>query len=285
MFLNANRHNGPHKLAKNAKLLCAKPSLPEYSDMLLVADNIHGLSPPVADAMQRLDPAPIQALVRRCEQAGANLIDVNPGYLSRRNEDRMAFLVQAIQDATSMRLVLDSPNPSVLARGLSACRDKPILNALSLEEKKLREILPLAVEQRTDLVILLMDERSFSPPRVEERIALAVELADRCLKAGLELENLIFDPVLPSLTWDDPLLRIAEGVKTVRMLSSGAIFREPVRTIAGLSNLRSGRRSRYPFSVEKSCLGLLAGAGVTFVLADVLQPGFDAAFQELSRMV
>lgn len=47
-------------------------------------------------------------------------------------------------------------------------------------------------------------------------------------------------------------------------LASGAILREPARTIAGRSNLRSGLRRQYPVEIDTTPpLALLAGAGLT----------------------
>ena len=253
--------------------------------MKLVADNVHGLNPIVADAMERLDPEPIKRLVGECERAGAHFIDVNPGYLSKRKLDRMAFLVEAVEESTDAGVILDSPNPLVLKTGLQACRRTPVLNALSMEEEKLREILPLAVEHGTRLVVLLMDERSFSPPTVEEKLALALEIRELAMSAGMSSHDLIFDPVMPSLSWDDAYDRIAAGIKTIRLIAAGAIFQDPADTMIGLSNLRSGMRRNVPFRLEETCLNLLAGAGVHFVLADVLQPGFVEAFQTVSKLV
>lgn len=252
--------------------------------VILIADNIHGLNPAVADAMERLDPEPIRSLVRQCTRRGARFIDVNPGYLSRRKVDRMAFLVETIQDATSAGLILDNPNPLVLAKGLEACRQTPILNALSLEETKLKEILPLAVDHGTRLVILLMDDRSFTPPTVEEKLALALQLRERAVNAGMSPHNLIYDPVLPSLSWDDAYARIAADVEIIRLIASGAVFQDPAHTMIGLSNMRSGLRGSIPFKLEETCLTLLAGAGLDYVLADVLQPAFVDAFQVISKL-
>lgn len=252
--------------------------------MILVADNLQPLNPRVAGALEDLDPKPLQEIARRCERAGARLLDLNPGYLSKRREDRMTFMVEAVQEATSLRLVLDSPNPRVLARGLAACRETPVLNALSLEEHKLAGILPLAVEHQTDLVILLMDERSFTPPRLEEKIALAVELREHALAAGLSQEQLIFDPVLPTLSWPDAVFQVSQVIKTVRLLACGAIFQENVRTMIGLSNLRSAQRSRIPIRLEEICLSLLAGAGLDFALADLFQKEITATAGIINRM-
>ncbi len=249
--------------------------------MLIAADNIHAMNPTVSDALRRLDPGPIRELTRSCERNGAHLIDLNPGYLSPRHEDRMQFLVETVQEVTSLRLILDSPNARVLARGLAACRDTPILNALSLEPQKLQEILPLAAENGTDLVLLLMDARSFTPPSTEEKIALALELREHALSAGMNQESLIFDPVLPNLSWDDAFLRIAEDIKTVRLLASGAILQEPARTMVGLSNLRSGHSSSHPAEIDRTCLTLLVGAGLHIALANALNP----ALLELSTLL
>lgn len=252
--------------------------------MFLVADNLHGLNPIVADAMNRLDPDPIERLARQFEHSGSQFIDINPGYLSKSREDRMTFLVEAVQRAVPLRLVLDSPDPRILARGLSVCRDKPLLNALSLEEGKLNGTLPMAVENKTELVILLMDECSFAPPTLDEKLALAIELRDRAVSAGMAADDLIFDPVLPNLSWDDAFFRIRESVRTVRLLASGALFQEPTRTIAGLSNLRSGMKGLYPAALELTCLDLLAGAGLTFALANALNPEIVERVREISRM-
>ena len=86
--------------------------------MIIAADILTGADPVVAQALRHLDPAPLQDLARRCEAAGAQILDLNPGYLSRRLENRMAFLVEAVQEVTILPLILDSPNPRVLAGGL-----------------------------------------------------------------------------------------------------------------------------------------------------------------------
>lgn len=252
--------------------------------MLLAADNIHGLNRDVAEALRALNPVPIKDLARECEKRGASLIDINPGYLSKRNEDRMEFLVEAVQEVTSARLILDSPHARVLARGLRACRETPIINALSLEPEKLNEILPLAALHRTGLVLLLMDEKSFTPRTLEAKIALALELHENVSAAGIADENLIFDPVLPNLSWDEAFSRISECVEAVRLMAGGAIFHEPVRTMVGLSNLRSGHKSRYPALIEQTALAVLAGAGLSVCLANALNPDLMHTFSLANRL-
>ena len=152
--------------------------------MIIAADNINGLNPIVARAMDELDPKPIADLAEKCVRSGAQIIDINPGHLSKRKEDRMRFLVETAQQAVTTDLMLDAPNPRLIEIGLAACVKPPIINALSLEEIKIKEILPMAVERGSDVVALLMDERSFTPASADEKIALAIELRERSLQAG-----------------------------------------------------------------------------------------------------
>ena len=241
--------------------------------MLLAADNLNALNPVVAASLKHLDKRPLQDLVRRLDQAGVDLIDINPGYLSVRQEDRMAFLVEAVQEVSTTRLILDSPNARILEKGLAVCEQPPILNALTLEEQKLKEILPLAAETQSDLVLLLLDARSMTPPTLEAKVALAAQLREEAVHAGVAETRLIYDPVLPNLSWPDVYYQTTAVIKTVRLLASGALFGEPGRTMVGLSNLRSGRRQLHPLELETACLGLLAGAGLDIALLDVFQPG------------
>jgi hypothetical protein len=80
-------------------------------------------------------------------------------------------------------------------------------------------------------------------------------------------------------------VQAGEGVKLVRALASGAILGEPAQTMAGLSNLRSGLRQQYPVKIDATTLALLAGAGLTYVLADVLSPTIQEVANLIRRIV
>jgi 5-methyltetrahydrofolate corrinoid/iron sulfur protein methyltransferase len=240
--------------------------------LIVAADNLHALNPVVAKALKTLDPFPLQELARRVEQAGAQFIDINPGFLAPRHLDHMAFVVEAVQEVTNLRLILDSPNPRALARGLEVCRRPPILNACTLEDEKLREI-------------LLLDARSFPAVSLEGKITLALELREQALTAGIKDKYLIYDPVLPNLSWPDAWEQTTAGVKTVRLLSGGEILQTSARTMVGLSNLRSGLRHTYPVRVEEAALGVLAGAGLQIALMDVLQPGLMDNVKIINQVV
>lgn len=239
--------------------------------MQIIADNLQPLSRSVATALEKLDPGPLQDIALKCEKAGARLLDINPGYLSKKNRRRMTFMVEAVQEATDLRLVLDSPDPEILAHGLAVCKKPPIINALSMDQKRIDRILPLALESGADLVILIMDERSVSPVMLDEKMALAIELREICLAAGMPHDRLIFDPVVPTLQGPDAFSHVGQAVEFIRLLSAGAVFGESARTMIGLSNLRSGQRDLLPARLDEVCLSMSAGAGLAYALINVFQ--------------
>lgn len=253
--------------------------------MKVVADNLNALNPVVSEALKKLDPKPLQALALQCTQARADFIDINPGYLSKTQEDRVVFMVEAVRAVSSLGLILDSPNPRVLAKGLAACGGKAILNALTLEKKKLEEILPLAVQYQSPLILLLLDERSMPASSLEGKIALAIELRERALKAGLGEELLIFDPLLPHHSWPGAFSQVKAAIEIIRLLASGALFNQAAQTMVGLSNLYSGQRKTGALSLEETCLSLLAGAGLSHVLVNVLRPELRTWLSRIDQMI
>ena len=129
--------------------------------LLVAADNLNVVNPAVAAALKNLEAGPLQELARRLEGAGAKVLDLNPGYLSARHEDRMVFLVEAVQEVSRLRLMLDSPNPKVLARGL--------INQLDLAP--VQAYVHYALSQPVSLVVVGCD----SPEHVGERAQAARE--------------------------------------------------------------------------------------------------------------
>jgi len=253
--------------------------------MIVIADNLNALNPVVSRAMDKLDPRPIQELALQCEKAGADYIDINPGYLPKKREDRMLFLVEAVQEVSNIGIILDSPNPGVLAKGLKACRGKPIINALTLEELKIREILPLAVEYQSPLVLLLLDDRSRPPNTLEEKIVLAVELREKAVGAGIPEDRLIFDPLMPHFSWPDASAHLQADLDFIRLACSGALFNEPAKTVIGLSNFYSGHEGEEVYKKERTCLTLLAGSGLGHVLLNLFRSELMGELVRINQFV
>jgi 5-methyltetrahydrofolate corrinoid/iron sulfur protein methyltransferase len=236
--------------------------------MQIIADNIQITNPVIAKALNKMDPLPVQDLAKRCEAAGADMIDINPGPLTRDGEKKMTFLVEAVQQVCGLPLSLDTSNPLAMAAGLKACREKPVINGFSLEPAKMEKILPLATEFDCDIIGFLLYPNGMVPGNDEERLNLAVQLYEAFNEKGIEPHRLVIDPVLVPLMWEDGSKQAMEILTVIRMLPDLLGF--PVKTIAGLSNLTSGKGPREKKAlVEEVYLSMLSSAGLHMVLMNI----------------
>ncbi|GBC64033.1 dihydropteroate synthase [Desulfonema ishimotonii] len=236
--------------------------------MILVSDNLQITNSTIEQAVNRMNPEPVQEMVKKCVKAGAEAIDINSGPLSRDPEKKMAFLVEAVQAVTNLPLLLDTTNPKALEAGLAVSRNTTIINGFSLEPVKLAHILPLAKKYDTDIIGYLLYPNSHVPPDEAERLGVAVELFSAFQKTGLENERLIIDPIIAPVMWDNGTLQDMEILSVLRNLPDLLGF--PVRTIAGISNLTTGQGpTKKKRLLEQSYLPMLAAAGLSMALLNV----------------
>jgi 5-methyltetrahydrofolate corrinoid/iron sulfur protein methyltransferase len=97
----------------------------------------------------------------------------------------------------------------------------------------------------------------------------AVQLLVECQQAGVSAAQLIIDPIVAPLAWQDGNRQNMAVLDVVRSLPD--LLGAPVRTIAGLSNLTTGApdadtRRRY----QRTFLPMLAAAGLDMILMNVL---------------
>ena len=239
--------------------------------MMIVADNLRITQPHIARAVEALDPLPIRQMAVACRDAGADAIDINSGPLSRDAEKKMTFLVETVQAAVDLPLVLDTTNPAAMAAGLAAVRQPAIINGVSLEPGKLERILPLAGEHGADLVCYLLRPDGHVPPDANGRLESAVALFNECQAAGIDQERLIFDPIVAPLVWQDGNRQNIANLEVIRTLPELLGF--PVRSMAGLSNLTAGAPdANTRICYQSAFLPMLAAAGVTIMLMNALDP-------------
>lgn len=233
--------------------------------MLIISDNLQITHPQIARAVKERDPGPIRQSVSAAAEAGADAIDINSGPLSKDPVETMRFLVTTIQTVTALPVLLDTANPVAMEAGLAASSSQAIINGFSLEPAKVEKILPLAVKYDVDIIGYLLMPDGHVPVLVEDRIAVALELYQQAQSAGLDEMRLIIDPIVAPVMWADGNQRNQDLLTIVRTLP--ALLGFSVRTVAGLSNLTTGRRPQKQKAVlEQVFLSMMAAAGLSMVL-------------------
>lgn len=240
--------------------------------MKLVADNLQITNPIISRAVDEEDPEPIAQLVSRCLDAGARMIDINSGPLTRDPGRKMRFLVETVRAVTDVPLILDTTNPQALVAGLAVAGENATINGFSLEPVKLAHILPLAKQFNADIIGYLLYPHGQVPPDEDERMGIAVALFAECQQAGLDPAQLIVDPIIAPVLWENGHVQDAGILNVIRNLPD--LLGYPVRTIAGLSNLTTGHAAgqgvrEKKLLLERTYLPMLAACGLSMALLNV----------------
>src|SRR4030042_3134275 len=119
--------------------------------MVVIASNLTTRGPKIEEMFRKLkltdwvcDKEPqesLRRLVKRCS-ARADVIEIN----TQQHHDIpsvMEAAVEIAQRGTERQLCLSSNNVDALEAGLGACNCPPIVNYVSIDEKKLRDVFPL----------------------------------------------------------------------------------------------------------------------------------------------
>jgi len=236
--------------------------------MKLVSDNLQITRQTIENAIKTFNPEPIQILVKQCEAAGAEVIDINSGPLTREPEKKMEFLVEAVQSVTKLPFFFDTSNSDALKAGLSVSKNPAGINGFSLEPYKLEQILPLVKKYHTDIIGFLLFPNSQVPIDENECYAVATDLYREFKKAGLDDSQLIIDPVIAPVIWDNGTQHNLNIINVLRNIDELLGFK--VRTIAGISNLTTGRIPFYKkLLMEQSFLPMLVASGLSMVLLNI----------------
>ncbi|NLF79759.1 MAG: dihydropteroate synthase [Clostridia bacterium] len=170
--------------------------------------------------------------------AGADYLDLNCGAFVKDEVERLAWLVDTVAAAVDKPLCLDSPNARALAAALPLARGPVMINSISAETARYREILPLALEYKTKLVALCMDDEAI-PTSAEARYAIGARLTEDLLAAGISPDDIYLDPMV------QPIAVSARGAlvifDTVRLLRNNY---PGVHCVCGLSNISFGLPNR-----------------------------------------
>ena len=228
--------------------------------MLIVGEKINTSAKRIAQAVENGDAAFIDKVAREQVAAGAHLVDVNAGTFLEKEVEYLPWLVETVQGTVDVPLCLDSPNPEALAKALQCHKGEPMINSISLEEDRFRNLLPVVTSQPCKVVALCMAQTSM-PTTTDERIAVASELIERLTKAGIALDKIYVDPLAQPVSVD-----VKMGPAVLRAIAEIMKRFPGVNTICGLSNISYGLPARR--LVNRSFLTLALAHGLTAAILD-----------------
>jgi cobalamin-dependent methionine synthase I len=235
--------------------------------MLFIGNQIRLTRGLLAAAVSRRYPPLLKDLARRQVEAGANwlLLDMGPQRVKAAGD--LAWLVATIHEEITVPLVLRSDDPVALKAGLQAAKDRVLIDATLPGAADLDPFLSLAREYGAGLAFSACP--GGLPTPTDERLTLVTEtLLPQALDAGISLEDIYVDPLLPALTCDQPM--IPATVETLRMLKVAA---EPApNTLVHLDDVVDGVADAAKSYVTQAYLAMILAAGLDALVANPLDP-------------
>lgn len=195
--------------------------------------------------------------------SGAHLVDINVSTPGIDEPSTMKWVVDSVQQAVPVPIVIDSSNPKTLEEGLMQCVGKPIVNSINGEKKKLREVLPLVKKYGAAVIGLTMDDKGI-PMTVEKRLAIAEKIVKEAAKFGIHREDVLID-----------FLTLTAGAQPESTeITLKCIKRSKWQTVLGISNVSFGLPNRP--AINSAFLTMAVKEGLT---SAIMNPK-DAKMQE-----
>ena len=231
--------------------------------MLIIGESINGTIQKVGEAILDRNDLFLRELARTQYECGAHILDVNAGVAGGNEVEDLPWLVEIVQKAVPIPLMLDSANPEALKAALSVyCHpEPPILNSISGEEEKWNKLSPVILEKKCKIAVLLLDDQGV-PKTIEERVSIANRLFKNLIQANIPPDYIYFDILVLSVAVEPHAALVTlETIKTIR-----SNFPQS-HTICGVSNVSMGLPGRR--LINKTFLAMAIHAGLDTLLIDV----------------
>ena len=216
----------------------------------------------------------LEAQIQRQINRGADFLDLNVDEISLKaveQQEAMEWLVNFVQERSSVPLCIDSSNPDTIELGLKTCDNRAgrtMLNSASLERIGALDL----VEKYDTCVIVTAAGESGMPQNAEERVTNASKITDAALAKGIALQDIYIDPLMFPISVDQ---RYGNHVfDAIRQLREK--YGPDIRITGGFSNVSFGLPCRRLINDVFTVLAIEAGAdsGIVDPVANDLERVF-----------
>ena len=241
--------------------------------MILIGENIHVISKDISIALKERNTQVIQDLTKKQTEAGVDYIDINLGPARKNPEETMEWIVNTVQDVTHLPLCLDTMNPVAMGAGLKICKNRPLLNSASGKTDSREQMLPLAKEHNTNVVISVITDEG-CPPDMESRTESIMETVAYANEMGIPNEDIWVDPIILPVSADQTQVKHElEFIQNLDDLLPG------VKSTVGLSNISNGTPEELRPILNRTLLVMLQRYGLHSAIVDSFDEEMKALVQ------
>jgi len=215
----------------------------------------------------------ISQIVANQEQARAHFLDINVDEISLKLEEQrasMSWLVERVQQMSSLPVSVDSSDQSVIEIGLQAISggDRPMLNSASLERI---DALDLAAEHKARVITTAAGAEGM-PTTAEERVENASKMVEAALTKGIPASDIFVDPLMFPISVDSTFG--THALDAIRMIREK--YGAEIHITGGMSNVSFGIPARSV--VNAVFINLAVGAGADSGIIDPVMNRLDKVF-------
>ena len=245
----------------------------EGGEMILIGEHINIMSQTIGPALRERNPGPVQEMARVEVENGIDYLDLNIGPARRGGDELMEWVVNTVQEVTDKPLSLDTTNPVAMEAGLKVCKNKALINSISLQPARLEQGLPLAKKYNADMIGLLWGVEGM-PRDANERAILAVDMVYKAGEMGIPPEKIWIDPIACPISVE--INQVKSCVEFMSML--GEIAPECKSTV-GLSNISNGTPTHLRPYLNRAYLIMLMRYGLHSAIVDA----FDTELKKIAK--
>ncbi len=241
--------------------------------MLCIGESINIMSQTLGPAMRERDPKPIQEMAKAEAEAGADYLDINIGPARRAGDELMKWVVNTVQEVTDLPLSLDTTNPVPMEAGLQVCKNKALINSISLQPNRLQAELPFVTKYNADMVGLLWGVEGM-PRDANERCMHTVDLVYKANEMGIPNEKIWIDPIASPIS-----VEINQVKACVEFMTMLADIAPGCKSTVGLSNISNGTPANLRPQLNRTYMIMLMRYGLYSAIVDV----FDTELVKIAK--
>ena len=241
--------------------------------MILIGESINVMSKTLGPALKERNAGPIQDMARAEIKGGIDYLDLNIGPARRSGDELMKWVVETVQSITDMPLSLDTTNPVAMEAGLKVCKNKSLINSISLQPDRLAAGLPMAKKYDADMIGLLWGIDGM-PRDANERCMLAVDMVYKAGEMGIPPEKIWIDPIASPVS-----VEINQVKSCVEFMSMLADVAPGCKSTVGLSNISNGTPANLRPYLNRTYMIMLMRYGLHSAIVDA----FDSELVAIAK--
>ena len=165
--------------------------------------------------------------------AGSDILDVNVGLPEIDEKEMLYKVVNALTQAVTSPLQLDSSDPEAIEYTLRRYNGKPMINSVNGKQESIEAIMPIVQRYGGVLVGLCLDEDGI-PETAMGRVKVAEKIRDKAAEYGIMPKDLVMDAL--TLTISAQQKESAQTIKALKYIKEEM----GIKTCLGVSNISFG---------------------------------------------